>query len=157
MQDCADEWHDKETFDSVKNELKEIDIEEMPELHAKKMEELEEARESWLDGVKLRRTKMDVLAINSPNYDYHARCKVKHRATSYVTAVETYQANPNEMTEKIMDWSGARFWKALCQFMGVDEITDCGRCLSDQLNLAHSYEWAEENGYHMSVGEAPQS
>lgn len=156
-QDCADEWHSKETVESLRKQLSEISQEEMPELYEKISADLAEETEDWLDGVRLRRYKMDVLGIKSPNYDYHRRCKLKHRATAFVTAVETYQADPDELTLKAMIWSEKRFWKALCQFMGVTELTDCGRCLSDQLNIVHAKKRAEKNGYKLLLGEVPRS
>ena len=150
-QDCAGEWHDYETVKSIEKELKEVDAETMPELHKKLSAQLQEETEDWLDGVRLRRYKMDVLGIKSPAYDYHKRCTLKHRATSFVTAVETYQADPDDLTRRVMEWSEQRFWKALCRFMGVEEITDCGRCLSDQLNIIHSREKMAEKGYHLET------
>lgn len=145
-QDCADEWHSKETISGLKKELSEIDAEKMPELHQKITNDIKEETEDWLDGVQLRRYKMDVLGIKSPEYNYHKRCALKHRATSFVQAVETYQSDPDELTHKAMVWSEKRFWKALCQFMGAEEITDCGRCLSDQLSFMHSKEKLAERG-----------
>lgn len=139
-QDCADEWHSKEAISGLEKELSEVDAETMPELHQKISSEIQEETEEWLDGVKLRRYKMDVLGIKSPEYNYHKRCALKHRATAFVQAVETYQSDPDDLTRKAMVWSEKRFWKALCRFMGVEEITDCGRCLSDQLVFIHSKE-----------------
>lgn len=152
-QDCASEWHDYETVKGIEKELSEIDPIDMPELYDKVSTHLAEEKEDWLDGVKLRRYKMDVLGAKSPAYNYRKRCTLKHRATAFVTAVETYQADPDASTRQIMEWSEKRFWKALCQFMGVEEITDCGRCLSDQLNIIHAREKAAknaaENGYYL--------
>lgn len=139
-QDCADEWHGKETISGLEQEQSNVDKDEMPELYEKLSRDIAEETEEWLDGVRLRRYKMDVLGIKSPEYNYHKRCTLKHRATAFVQAVETYQADPDEMTHKLMEWSEKRFWKALCRFMGVEEITGCGRCLSDQLALVHSKE-----------------
>lgn len=152
-QDCADEWHSKEQIDSLKTERRAVDKNEMPALYDKLTADIKEMTEEWLDGVKLRRFKMDGLALKSPAYDYHKRCTLKHRATAYVMAVENYQSDPDEINEKIMDWSGQRFWKAVCKFMGVDEITDCGRCLSDQLSIMHAKEKAHEQGMELEVGE----
>lgn len=156
-QDCADEWHSKENIAGMETELSSVDKETMPALHEKLTDDIAEATEEWLDGVKLRRFKMDVLGIKSPAYDYHKRCALKHRATSFVTAVETYQADPDELTKKAMEWSEKRFWKALCKFMGVKELTDCGRCLSDQLSLIHAKENAKKNGYELEYGKNSES
>lgn len=150
-QDCADEWHTKEHISSLKTERKDVNKDEMPALYDKLTNDIKTENEEWLDGVRLRRFKMDVLGSKSPAYDYHKRCTLKHRATSFVTAVENYQSDPDEMNEKVMDWSEARFWKAVCQFMGVDEITDCGRCLSDQLSFIHMKESAEKSGLKVEV------
>lgn len=146
IQDCADEWHMKESISGLETERDAVNKDEMPALYQKLTEEIEEEKEDWLDGVKLRRYKMDVLGTKSPEYNYHKRCTLKHRATAFVTAVETYQADPDDMTYKLMVWSEKRFWKALCAFMGVDEITDCGRCLSDQLTFIHSKTKLAEKG-----------
>lgn len=145
-QDCAEEWHGKEYISSLKTERNEVNRKEMPALYDKLTSEIKTETADWLDGVHLRRLKMDILGAKSPAYDYHKRCILKHRATSFVTAVENYQSDPDTMNEKVMDWSEKRFWKALCQFMGVEEITDCGRCLSDQLNLSLGKEEATKNG-----------
>lgn len=150
-QDCADEWHGKETISGLETEKDSVDKNEMPALYKKLTEQIDEETEEWLDGVKLRRFKMDILGVKSPAYDYHKRCSLKHRATSFVQAVETYQSDPDEMTKTAMNWSEKRFWKALCKFMGVDEITDCGRCLSDQLSLVHAKEKAEKAGYKLET------
>ena len=135
MQDAADEWHDKEAIDGLEQELASISKEEMPELYSKLEEQLEEAKKDWVDGARCRRRAMNLLASKSPNYDYHKRCTVKHRATAYVQATEVYLADPNEEAYEIVLWQGKRFWKALAQFMGIENIPNCGRCLSDQLNV----------------------
>lgn len=145
-QDCADEWHSKEAISGLETERREVDKETMPELYQKLTDDIDAEIEEWLDGVKLRRYKMDVLGLKSPAYDFHKRCALKHRATSFVQAVETYQSDPDDLTYKSMVWSEKRFWKALCRFMGVEEITDCGRCLSDQLNITHSKEKLAKKG-----------
>ena len=58
---------------------------------------------------------------------------------------------PDDLTRQVMEWSEQRFWRALCRFMGVKEITDCGRCLSDQLNIIHSREKMAEKGYRLET------
>lgn len=145
-QDCADEWHNKESISGLEQERDGVDEKEMPELYKKLTDQIQTETEEWLDGVRLRRYKMDVLGIKSPEYNYHKRCTLKHRATAFVQAVETYQSDPDDLTHKLMVWSEKRFWKALCQFMGVEEITDCGRCLSDQLVSIHSKEKLADKG-----------
>lgn len=150
-QDCAEEWHGKEIISGMEKELETIDKKEMPALHERLSQEIDDQYLDWLDGVDLRRFKMDVLGIKSPAYDYHRRCKLKHRATAFVQAVETYQSDPDELTLKAMQWSEKRYWKALCEFMGVKEITDCGRCLSDQLNNLHTKESFAEKGIIMDT------
>lgn len=136
-QDCADEWHIKEALSGLETKIKDVDKKELPELYKKLEKEVKETKEDYLDSVKLRRYKMDVLGEKSPKYDYHKRCTLKHRATSYVLATETYLADPDEKTYKLLVWSEERFYQALSQFMGMLEITNCGRCLSDQLNQAN--------------------
>ena len=155
-QDCADEWHSRDYIQGLESELESVDEKEMPALHEKLKKQIEEEKEEWLDGVKLRRRKMDVLGIQSPNYDYHKRCTLKHRATAYVEAVETYQASPQDINYVVLVKSEKRFFRALSKFMGM-EITDCGRCLSDQLNVEQSKEWAKKNGYQLNVGGTDKS
>lgn len=156
MQDAADEWHDKEALDGLEQEISGVDPQEMPELYEKLQAQIDDIKADWVDGAKCRRYAMDLLAVESPNYDYHKRCTVKHRATAYVQATEVYLANPNEAAYKLVLWQGQRFWKALAQLMGVQNIPNCGRCLSDQLNIKQSKKWADDHGYNLSVGSAEQ-
>lgn len=153
MQDAADEWHVKEHIDGLEEELKSVDEKEMPELHQQLKQQLEESKADWVDGAKCRRFATDILAVKSPNSDFHKRCTLKHRATAYVQATEVYLADPDDLTYKLVRWHGERFYKALSEFMGVREITNCGRCLSDQLNMEETKKWADEHGYGFTVGE----
>ena len=156
MQDAADEWHDKEALDGLEQEISTVNPEEMPELYKKLQDEIADIKADWVDGARCRRYAMDLLALESPEYDYHKRCTVKHRATAYVQATEVYLANPTETAYKLVLWQGKRFWKALAQLMGVKDIPNCGRCLSDQLNIEHSKKWAEEHNLSFSVGNDEQ-
>lgn len=133
-QDAADEWHIKEELSGLETELEAIDPNEMPELYAKKVAEIEACKADYVETAELRRAKTDYLGIKSPAYDYHQRCKLKHRATAFVTMTETYLATPDEATYGLMKKSEQRFWDALKKFMGVKDIPNCGRCLSDELN-----------------------
>lgn len=134
-QDAADEWHTKEELASLNKELDSISPEEMPELYAQMVEKIQTVRQDYVDGAKLRREKTDILGRLSPNYDYHKRCQLKHRATAYVLATEAFLANPDdEGLFDVMVKSEKRFWTTVSQFMGVKEIENCGRCLSDQLS-----------------------
>lgn len=152
MQDAADEWHDKEALDGLEQELSGVDEREMPELHAKLTAQIADMKKDWVEGAKTRRFAMDILMLEAPNYDYHKRCTVKHRATAYVQATEVYLANPTELSYKLVQMQGARFWKAFAQLMGVEDIPNCGRCLSDHLNLEQAKQQAEESGMTISVG-----
>ena len=157
MQDAADEWHDKEALDGLEQEISEVDKEQMPALYAELRRQIEDAKEDWVEGAKCRRFAMDILATESPNYDYHKRCTVKHRATAYVQATEVFLANPNDLSYQLVVKQGKRFWKALAQLMGVEDIPNCGRCLSDQLNLEQAKHTAEEAGYELATLEQPQA
>lgn len=132
-QDCADEWHDKEILSSLEQERNTIDPEELPGYYQELTKQIKEAKKDYVDGVRLRRFKMDILAEKSPAYDYTARCRLKHRATSFVQATEVYLADPCDDTYHAMVASERRFWRAVGQFMGVEKVVPCGRCLSDQL------------------------
>ena len=156
-QDAADEWHTKEYLSGLETELSEIDAQEMPELHQKILAEIAAAKEDYVEGAKLRRYKTDILGAKSPNYDYHKRCTFKHRATSYVLATEVYLADPDEMNYNAMKVSEERFYMALSQLMGVKEITNCGRCLSDHLNKEQAAAEMSQRGYTMVVGEQENS
>ena len=134
-QDATDEWHLKEKISGKEKELKTVSPEEMPELYEKLTEEINELIEDYVDGAILRRKKTDILGELSPNYDFHSRCTLKHRGAAFVMATEAFLANPTHKgLYEVMAKSEERFWKAVSQFMGVKEIEDCGRCLSDQLN-----------------------
>ncbi len=133
-QDAADEWHVKEELSGKETELKNIDKKEMPALYAKVKAEIEEIKQDYVDGAILRRAKTDILGAESPAYDYHKRCKFKHRATAYVQASEAYLAHPTPDLYNILVKSEERFYFALSQLMGVKAIENCGRCLSDELN-----------------------
>lgn len=134
-QDAADEWHLKEAMSGKLTELGELDPIEMSDLYNKVVDEYEELKKQYVDGAVLRRKKMDVLASKAPAYDYHFRCILKHRATAFVLATEAFLADPeDEMLERIMIDSEERFWWAVKKFLGVEDIPNCGRCLSDELN-----------------------
>ena len=134
-QDAADEWHLKEAMSGKLTELGELDPIEMSDLYTKVVDEYEELKKQYIDGAVLRRKKMDVLASKAPAYDYHYRCILKHRATAFVLATEAFLADPeDEMLERIMIDSEERFWWAVKKFLGVEDIPNCGRCLSDELN-----------------------
>lgn len=132
MQDAADEWHCKEDISGVQTSLDEIDEDEMPELYAKTEKELASLVEDYVEGAELRRAKLDYVAEKSPAYDYHKRCKLKHRATSFVQATEVFLADPCQTTYDLMWRSEQRFWRVVSQLMGM-EIVNCGRCLSDEI------------------------
>lgn len=132
MQDAADEWHCKEDISGLQTEIDSIDPKELPELYASKKDELAEALADYVEGAVLRREKLDYVASKSPAYDYHKRCKLKHRATSFVQATEVYLADPNDTTYDLMWRSEKRFWRVVSQLMGM-EIVNCGRCLSDEI------------------------
>lgn len=134
MQDAADEWHIKEELSGLETEKAAIDREEMPDLYEKLEQDIERAKQDYIDSAVLRRAKTDYLGAKSPAYNFHKRCQLKHRATSFVQMSETYLADPNDTTYRLMVWSEERFWKALMGLMGVDNIPNCGRCLSDELN-----------------------
>ena len=136
MQDAADEWHIKEEMSGIETNLSNIDKEELPDLYAKLIADLEACKRDYIECAILRREKTDYLGSKSPSYDYHQRCKLKHRATSFVQMTETYLADPNDTTYGLMVRTEARFWEALKKFMGIKEIPNCGRCLSDELNRA---------------------
>lgn len=133
-QDAADEWHLKEAISGLETELEAIDKNEMNELYLKKTSELELLKKEYYDGAVLRREKTDLLASLSPAYDYHQRCMLKHRATAFVLMSEVYLANPTDEAYELLKKSEERFWSAVKKFMGVDDIPNCGRCLSDELN-----------------------
>lgn len=133
MQDAADEWHCKEEIAGLQTEIDSIAEENMPELLADYRARLREALDDYVEGARLRRAKLDYVAAHSPRYDYHQRCKLKHRATALVQATEVYLADPNDTTYDLMWRSEKRFWRTVSQLMGF-EITNCGRCLSDQMD-----------------------
>lgn len=137
MQDAADEWHCKEDISGIQSELDNISQQEMPELYAKKKDELATALADYVEGAVLRREKLDYVAAKSPAYDYHKRCKLKHRATSFVQATEVYLADPNDLTYDLMVRSEKRFWRVVSQLMGM-ELVNCGRCLSDEIHNKES-------------------
>lgn len=136
-QDAADEWHIKEELSGLETELSSIDKEEMPELYDKVSSDIAECQADYIEGAMLRREKTDYLGAKSPAYDYHQRCHLKHRATAFVQMTETYLADPNDKTYDLMIRSEERFWSTLKKFMGVKDIPNCGRCLSDELNREH--------------------
>ena len=135
MQDAADEWHIKEALSGAELELSNIDPEEMPELFTSKKADLEDLKKSYYECAVLRRAKTDLLGEMSPKYDFHWRCRLKHCATAFVQMTEVYLADPTDTTYDLMVRSEERYWEALKKFMGVQEIPNCGRCLSDALNL----------------------
>lgn len=138
MQDAADEWHCKEEVSGLQTEIDSIQEEDpsgndLQEVLKTYQDKLKDALEDYVEGAKLRRAKLDYVAKHSPHYDYHQRCKFKHRATAFVQATETYLADPNQETYDLMWRSEQRFWKTVSQLMGY-QPTNCGRCLSDQIN-----------------------
>ena len=134
IQDATDEWHIKEELSGLENELENIDKNELPDLYADRLKKIDDCKIDYLEGAELRRAKTDYLALKSPNYNYHRRCMLKHRGVAYVTMTETYLADPNDVSYNLMLKAEKRFYKALKEFMGVDTIPNCGRCLSDELN-----------------------
>lgn len=133
-QDAADEWHTKEDLSGLETERQSINKDEMPDLYQKLSDDIAACKQEYVEGAVLRRAKTDLLGSESPAYDYHKRCHLKHRAASFVLMSETYLANPTELAYKLMVQSEERFWKTLKEFMGVADIPNCGRCLSDELN-----------------------
>lgn len=132
--DGADEYHTKEELSGKETELESMDPEEMQAIIAQTKAEIEELKKDFVDGAVLRRAKTDYLASKSPAYDYHQRCHLKHRGTAWIQAVETYLADPNDTTYSLMVQSEKRYFGTLAKFMGVNDIPNCGRCLSDELN-----------------------
>lgn len=132
-QDAADEWHIKEALSGLETELESMD-DSMEALKDDTIGKISELKAEYEEVAILRRRKTDFLAANSPAYDYHQRCRLKHRATSFVLATEVFLADPAPDTYDIMKQSEDLFWKTVKRFMGVDDIPNCGRCLSDELN-----------------------
>ena len=138
MQDAADEWHCKEDISGIQTMLDDMDEKEFPELYAKTKAELDEALADYVEGAVLRREKLDYVASKSPAYDFHKRCKLKHRATAFVQATEVYLADPNDITYDLMWRSEKRFWRVVSQLMGM-EIVNCGRGLSDEIRKEENF------------------
>ena len=132
MQDAADEWHCKEEISGIQTEIDSLKDADMPELLEQKEKELAESLADYVEGAILRREKLDYVGSKSPAYDFHKRCKLKHRATSFVQATEVYLADPNPTTYDLMWRSEKRFWRVVAQLMGM-EVVNCGRCLSDEI------------------------
>jgi hypothetical protein len=82
-----------------------------------------------LELVDTRRVIMDQL----PKWDTKVWCNVKHAIAQWWFALEIYYAERTDFWKEVTTSLSQYMYKIISEYLGM-EITDCGRCLNDQIS-----------------------